>query len=238
MKILLLEKWSSISDSALVVSAVLVALSTFMAVYFGSKLRTEKDRELAKYQSQSTLDISVANVRAAEATEKAATAGAKVAEANRGWEEAKKATALASLDFEKQKERAATAEKELLILKQKISPRHISAEQEIQLLASLKHAAKGNVLVSSPMGNSEAVNYATRISEILIKAGWAVDKKGIGLSTLAGGGSFLIVKNLTSPPLRAVQLQKAFNSVDINLNGSEMGAMDEDAIQIFIGDKN
>jgi hypothetical protein len=175
-------------------------------------------------------------IRAAEAVMHSANAESQVAAANRGWEEAKAGTAKALTDFEKQKERTALAEKEVLLLKERMAPRHISPDKRLVLLPMLRVGSKGKVDLSAPLGDAEAANYAQDMAMLLREAGWETNYE-IGNSVLRGNGVFILVKDPNAPPVGALQLQTAFTTAGIKMEGQKMESMPSDSIQIFVGGK-
>jgi hypothetical protein len=74
-----------------------------------------------------------------------------------------------------QQERAAKAEKELLELKERIKPRHLSNEQKAALIELLKHNPSGDVSISCLNGDKEACDFASEITSALTAGGWKVD---------------------------------------------------------------
>jgi hypothetical protein len=241
-----LEASLSNLETLIQIFAVICAVGLAGEVAFGvrSWLLSKKLHEILEIESQSReaevarlkKEAEEVKIQAAQAIEHSANAESKVAEANRGWEEAKAGTATALTDFEKQKERTALAEKELILLKQKMAPCRISTEERMRLLPLLKASQKGNVILAAPMGDAEAEYYAQDIVSVLIEAGWN-SKNEIGISTFRGMGVYLIVKNTKSPPLGAVQLQSAFTKIGIQMHAQDLESMPGDSIQIFVGSK-
>jgi hypothetical protein len=189
---------------------------------YASKLDYAKKIEEERLKSK----IAASNAVAAKAKEEAANALSSAANTN---ERAKKL----ELQVETQKERAATAEKELLMLKERVKPRSIPPEKSKGLIDELKKFALKEIMISSSLGDGEAAAYANQFKYIFETAGWKVNS-GIGLSTFTGVGVYIIVKD--SGDQDAGRLQKVFSNFGINFQGQVMP--EGTRIQIFVGSKN
>ena len=149
-----------------------------------------------------------------------------------------------------EKANAARALAEELKLKQ--GPRTISDEQRVALIAELKAAPKGPVIVQSDWTDAEAKGYARQISSVLSDAGFPV-VTGVTLQVLAIGaqGSFMFIKDKANPPGQAAAIQQAFNKngiflpADVVSSGMDKGIRDDkadwkfepDPVVIWVGQK-
>jgi hypothetical protein len=149
-----------------------------------------------------------------------------------------------------EKANAARALAEELKLKQ--GPRTISDEQRVALIAELKAAPKGPVIVQSDWTDAEAKGYARQISSVLSDAGFPV-VTGVTLQVLAIGaqGSFMFIKDKANPPGQAAAIQQAFNKngiflpADVVSSGMDKGIRDDkadwkfepDLVVIWVGQK-
>jgi hypothetical protein len=137
-------------------------------------------------------------------------------------------------------------------LKLKQGPRTISDEQRVALIAELKAAPKGPVIVQSDWTDAEAKGYARQISSVLSDAGFPV-VTGVTLQVLAIGaqGSFMFIKDKANPPGQAAAIQQAFNKngiflpADVVSSGMDKGIRDDkadwkfepDLVVIWVGQK-
>lgn len=152
-----------------------------------------------------------ADERAAEANERAAQANEHAAEAKQGAAlsmerakllekqvveyKAKYESAIAeSRDAEARlaHQQQKTAETQLVLektlegIRDRHTPRTLTAEQRSRLLVLLSHAAKGELKVQVPVGDDEATAYTQELCAILTAAGWPVDSKQMGYIAFIG----------------------------------------------------
>ncbi len=217
-----MERIKFIVDMGVTVFGLLAALCAILALVYSLKLDYAKKIEEERFK----LKIAESNAVAAKAKEEAATALSSAANTN---ERAKKL----ELQVETQKERAASAEKDLLNLQEKIKPRTITPEKSQSLIQELKKFKLKEIMISSSLGDGEALTYANQFKQIFEVAGWKVNS-GVGLSTFTGAGVFILVKN--EKDNEAGILQKLFSGFGIKMEGQVMSGGAK--IQIFIGSKN
>ncbi|PYR04361.1 MAG: hypothetical protein DMF99_32115 [Acidobacteria bacterium] len=147
-----------------------------------------------------------------------------------------------SIEVSKQQEKTANAERELLILKEKIAPRHISDEQRKALIASLKESQdKGLVRVFAQAGDSESFQYAVQIEEILKAAGWLVAPPSLpGIFPSPGDshvGLLLGVRDPSKPPPHGLALKKAFAGVGIEMLVEHNRRADDTGVELLVNNK-
>jgi hypothetical protein len=217
-----MEKTKLILDVGVTVFGLLAALCAVLSLVYNSKIDYAKKIEEERLKAK----VAESNAFAAKAKEEAASALSSAASTN---ERAKKL----ALEVETQKERAANAEKELLILKDRVKPRSISAEKANGLINELKKFSLKEIMISSSLGDGEAAAYANQFKNIFESAGWKV-QSGIGFSSFTGVGVYILVKN--GDDQDAGRLQKIFARFQINLQGQV--TPEGLKIQIFIGSKN
>jgi hypothetical protein len=217
-----MEKLKMIFDVGIAVFGLLAALFAVLSLILNSRIDYAKKIEEERLKTK----IAESNAVAEKAKEEAASALSSAAFTN---ERAKNL----ELEVETQKERAANAEKDLLILKSTIKPRSISVEKAKSLMNDLKEFADKEITISSSLGDGEAASYANQFKRIFETAGWKVDS-GIGFSTYTGVGIYLLIKNADDQ--KAWRLQKLFSKFGISLQGQ----INKDGvkIQIFVGSKN
>lgn len=217
-----MEKIKLYCDIGITIFGLLAALFAVLSLIYGSKLDSAKQIEEERLKSK----IAESNAFAEKAKEEAANALSSAANTN---ERAKKI----ELKVEEQKERAANAEKELIILKAKIKPRSIPIESTNELAIELKKFITKEIGISSSLGDGEAASYANQFKNLFEFAGWKVNS-GIGVSSYTGVGIYMITKNENNK--EALKIKKIFAPSGIKL---EEQVMPEGAkMQIFIGSKN
>jgi hypothetical protein len=217
-----MEKIKLYCDIGVTIFGLLAALFAVLSLIYNSKLEYVKQIEEDRLKSK----IAESNAFAEKAKESAAHALASAANTN---EKAKKL----ELKVEEQKERAANAEKELIILKDKIKPRSIPSETANKLVIELKKIANKEISISSSLGDGEAASYADQFKKIFEYSGWKVNS-GVGLSTYTGIGIYLITKNKHNE--KASEIKKILTLCGINIH--EEIISDGSDLQIFIGSKN
>ena len=74
-----------------------------------------------------------------------------------------------------QQERAAKAEQELIEVKARVTPRHLTADQRDQLTARLLTRPKGFAEIRCPINDPEACVFAEELQSVLNDAGWTTD---------------------------------------------------------------
>ena len=128
------------------------------------------------------------------------------------------------LDLERQRERAANAERQLLELQQRVAWRRFTPEQREALSKSLTAAEpKGLVHVANLLGDGEANAFAAEIEGVLRTAGWQTAPLGQVMFAPEGPiGLWLHIQPGGQPPAYAVSLQQAFEAAGIELPRREM----------------
>jgi hypothetical protein len=136
-------------------------------------------------------------------------------------------------NLEAQRERAATAERKLLELQQRVQPRRLLGSQRQRLVAALRESAiKGHVHVTFPIGDGEAARFSADIQDVLRDAGWSTNKNTAG--AMSGIGMGLRVRDVKRPPAHAGPLQRAFRSAGIEIEAESDPAAPEDMVHIFV----
>jgi len=97
-----------------------------------------------------------------------------VAEAQGKMAGLEKDAADAKAEMATQQTRAATAEKELLELRQKIKWRSITPDQRKKFLAAVANLRKGSVQITTAGGDSESVSFANELRLLLIDGKYSV----------------------------------------------------------------
>jgi hypothetical protein len=217
-----MEKAKLVFDICITVFGLLAAAFAVLSLIYSSKIDFAKKIEEERLKAK----VSESNAIAEKAKEEAAKAFENAASTNERSQKLE-------LQVEEQKERAANAEKDLLILKDKIKPRSVPIDIANKLIDELKSFGIKEIHLSSSLGDGEALSYANQIKAIFEYAGWKVDS-GIGFSTYTGVGVYILTK--TNDNKDAEKLMKIFNSLGIKLQHQVNS--EGVKIQIFIGSKN
>lgn len=217
-----MEKIKLYCDVGIVVFGLLAALFAVLSLIYGSRLDFAKQIEEERLKSK----IAESNAFAEKAKEQAADALSSAANTN-------ERAIILELKVEEQKERAANAEKELIILKDKIKPRSIPIEIANKLILELKKIVVKEIHISSSLGDGEAAAYADQFKNLFEFAGWKVNS-GIGLSTYTGVGIYMVTK--TENDNEAIKIKNILSSSGIILQDQVIA--EGAKMQIFIGSKN
>ena len=184
-------------------------------------LREAKDRQLQLDLSQKGIEIGNLKVAADAAEAEIATAKTEMA---------------------KQQTRAATAERNLLELQQKIQWRTITAKQKQQFLDLTKDIPKGSLAITSMDGDPESAAFAKQLNDLFTAAGWSPT---LGSVTMVGGtpmGLLLRVPSLVpvkqdSPLFHAVILEKALEKIGFQTGTLENKDLPKDKGDLLVGHK-
>jgi len=147
--------------------------------------------------------------------------------------------AILQKDASEQQERAATAEKDLLELREKIKDRHLSDKQKTDLIAALKAGPKGSLILECLGGPPEICSFADEISHVLTSAGWTIKEFRRGVLMIGGTvtGFSVKVRSVEKQPQRAGFLQKTLVNAGLPTQGELMPGMAEDDVILIIGNK-
>jgi hypothetical protein len=206
----------------LIVTGLVLAVLTWLVWDAGNKVQDAIRRDADAKIASAGKAAGVANEAAGKANERAAALEHDNLEL-RG--------ALAQ-----QQEKAATAERQLIELKESLKDRVISEKQANSLVLLLKGDPSGPVDIMWIASDPDSYPLAMRIKQILTEAGWtgAQERMAVGGT---GYGLFILVHQLATAPQYAGRLQHAFKEVGIELQGSSHADVAEGKVQILIGHK-
>ena len=139
------------------------------------------------------------------------------------------------LENDQQRERTAKAEKDLLLMKEGLKPRHLTVEQLTSLLKDLSSGERGEIQIDFVSGNLEAENFALDIAKVLHATGWTVGK--MGATTFLGKtpvGVSMIVRDPETP--RVSSLVSAFEHIGISVP-VKPSSKASDPVLLIIGHK-
>jgi hypothetical protein len=218
-----MEKLKIGLEIALLTIGLLAAVVAVINFRLGQKIDDQKKIEEQRTQAR----IAESSAQAEIAKEEAAKALASAAAMN------ERANAL-ELEGQKQKERAAIAERELLALKEKVKPRSLTRQQFDDVVAILKKEPKGKVSIQSTLSNHEAAAYAVQFKSMLESVGWDVESTGIGFNMTVGSGVIIMTSRMDDA--EAIRLQKAFERAGIKATG-QINKELKDRVYLYILDK-
>lgn len=214
-----MEQIKTLLDSSIAFIGVIVALIAVASWYAGKKVDAEKALEEERLKTR----VSEANAEAARANESISKTDLKAQELELEVLHQKDISNTLSLELEKQKENTAKAEKELLLLQNKVKQRRIPEEKKDSIIQALQSNIPNAIKVSSIWLDGEARNYATEIANLFIAAGWETDHSGIAASALTFDGIILLNQNSTDNRINF--LNDIFMSNDIDLGFYEKSNM-------------
>jgi hypothetical protein len=228
----------ALSIVAIFLAAIATAVVTYLVWRSGNRVQSAIRSE--------------ADVRIADAQATAAQANKEVAEARKETAQALKEAAILTeragkLEVEgaRQREKAATAEKELLELQLRVRPRTLGTQRGPLLSALIAASPKGPVEIRCVTGDGEGCAYANEIRDVLALAGWAPGAvlQAIVMVTGPTGkqgsaiGISMTLRSVNAAPARAETLQNAFESVGLPLNAMSQAGYPEDGVGIVVGSK-
>jgi len=131
--------WSNI---ALIIGAVAVLAGTIGVIWATGVRDRYADQRISKNEA----DTALANAEVAKASAEAANAFER--------------TKIVEMDLEKQRERAAKAETDLLALKERLKPRHFMLAQRTRLVDVLSRGEKGEISIDFMAADAESEQFA------------------------------------------------------------------------------
>ena len=155
-----------------------------------------------------------------------AAADARGAEANKVAAEARERTVKLEIEAAEARERQVLAETKLeseriarLKIEERLAPRRLSPEQSTRLLHLLNQGPKGPVIVTAPIGNEEAHNFALELDRILKSAGWPSDTERALFKEGDRVGLHITVRSKTDVPPFAETLRRAIEGSGFSTTG-------------------
>jgi hypothetical protein len=140
---------------------------------------------------------------------------------------------------EEQRERAAKAEKSVLELQAKFTPRLVTGENRAKFLAALSNATRGKVNVSVVSGDPEAFTFASQLRDTLQGAGFDVGPI-LGSFMLFGApvvGVQVCIANEANKPPHAFSIRAALDAIGVKTDGIAPYGSEPDVVNINIGTK-
>jgi hypothetical protein len=206
----------------LLVTAIIIAVFTWLTWDSGNKLQDAIRND--------------ANARIKEATKDIPTL-------QRAASDAKAAQQRVEIELDKQRERTAKAERELLEVQQRIELRKLSEEQQETLKAALLRIPKIPVAIQCLLGDREGCPFAEQIKQVFVSCGW--DVHGVGQAVYNGNPTGLhlhlpkvnpnAAPTMDDVPPSAFPIQEAFTLIGLRMGASFMTRIPAGSIEIFVG---
>jgi hypothetical protein len=164
----------------------------------------------------------------------------KVAGLQKDAADSKAAQQVVQIALAKQQERAALAERNLLILQDAIKPRHLSNEQKWSLKAALTTLPKASPIVSSSISVSDGSGYAQDFMDLFQSIGWSVPGENIQRALYSGefSGLMVSVHNANSVPIQAEALVNALNNLGLKTATSIDESLPPGSFALKVGTKD
>jgi hypothetical protein len=150
---------------------------------------------------------------------------------------AERETAVAKRESEQGRLLEQQANDQLAALKAKETPRTISEDQRRKILTALKGTKTREIIVLYA-SDLESQNYADQIIGILKEAGWTVPPPPFRLITHSVPGVVIMVHDVKVPEPEAAQLQFAFKTAGIDINGGTQPQVAAGKLEMWVGPKN
>lgn len=135
-----------------------------------------------------------------------------------------------------QQERAARAEAELLEMRSRITPRHLTADQRDQLVARLSTRPKGIADVVCPSNDGEACVFAEELQAVLNDSGWTTTYTQAVLVRVPVGVQ-LQQPNEGDATLSMGALYAALRAFGVDTSGAFDPAIAQGRIEVLVGRK-
>ena len=210
-----------------------------------AKAEAEKARGEAGHANQRVQELERDNLslrgNVATLETQAANAQKDVAALQKAASDAKAAQQRVEIELAKQREVAATAERNLLLLKEQMKDRTITDLQADNMVIKLdemfnKGFPRGKILIKWATSTSDAWPLVIRLKEIFKAAGWT-DVSDVAALAMTGEGFFLGMRDRRNPPKCEAAVWQAFNASGIPFTGYDDPSAPEDGVSIVIGQK-
>lgn len=227
-----MEQIKSFLDSSIAFIGVVAAVIAVLSWYAGKRLDSEKAIEEEKLKTrvaEANAEAETAKKEAAKANESISKTDLKANELELQLQTQIERGNFIKLELEAQKEKTANAEKELLTIKNSISPRTISQNNAVKLVNDLSILEHKKIWVAYEFGADEPSHYASEIISIFSKAGWNVEMQMSSHGNVPVG---LNVGGLNEDLSTMQKLKATFQDVGINFN-----IIKSNRLTIYVGNK-
>lgn len=207
--------WDEISTILQVIGGIVLALSFVVGIaviWAGIKANQEKDKQVRE-QSE------------------------RIAELTKEAEAARERTATLEIKVSQAEEKRLEAEKDLLELQDRFSPRTIPPEDRKKLSDFLHQSPTSRVEIMYSANDAEAFRFASQIVEILKDIGWEVSlfTGAVSLGSLPNTGLSITVRDQQNQAGAA--LQRGLSSIGFEAGGQLAPNQDANLVFLNIGAK-
>jgi hypothetical protein len=122
----------------------------------------------------------------------------------------------AKTEMAKEQTRAATAERSLLELQEKLRPRHLSPEQKKAIGDALKGFPPQQVNIFAVVGTTDGTTFGLELATAINSGGWTAKFLGVESSGGELRGIALVMKDTKHPPPGTPQLQDALKAAGLS----------------------
>lgn len=122
-----------------------------------------------------------------------------------------------------------------VVINQGMQPRKLQPEQREKLLSVLVNRPKGQVIINTILGDSEAYSFAEELQDILVSAGWKSEGINQSIYNRIPIGLVVQVENRSSPPLHAISLQQSFATIGFEVIGQYQPENPKDSVIFIVG---
>jgi len=115
--------------------------------------------------------------------------------------------------------------------------RSLSEDQKATLVRSLSVYKGAEIIILNAHGNKESQDYADQFRQVFRDAGWVFPRPPFRMVTREGEDVKIMVADIAKPPQRAIAIQGALKSVEIEAPGAADDTAGPDVVELYIGFK-
>jgi hypothetical protein len=218
---------------------VLTAILTCVTVYSNNHLsKLQNDKQIIQTTRMSNLSSSIVNSNKKIFTTQIFALDSKFEGIKTKDELANEKLKLAKTQNEvaEANKKQIEAERSLGQVQEKIRFRSINSQQRVELVKLLKLNVRPPIIIGTPAGVPESMQFALQLNDILKEAGW--DAKGVGQDFYVGGhpvGILIEVHSYKEAPRYAAFLQHALKQVGIESMGTENPDTPNNYVKLIVG---
>lgn len=224
-----LSFWSNLFGWIAVSATALGAVFGSLAWWFTVQRDNAKDEVDSRFRQESTAKIAASDLQAAEATRKAEEARLETARVS-------KETALANRRAGELELQAIGAKKDLLEMQERLKSRRLTLSQRANLTTLLSQGEKGEIRIITLANNTEAIDFATDLSEVLTAGGWII--KEFGTRMVIGRFPLGLTISATDEKApRALALSEALKEIGYSVQFQTKPQLPADTVILKVGAK-
>ena len=206
--------WFDLSNFALLIGAILVALGTFGVFKMGAIKEKYSDERISFNEGET------------------AKAKAVASKADENAEIVKKSNLVLQTDLER--ERISR-----LKLENQLAPRHLTPDQKAFLIQALKPFAGEKIEIMTPAGDNEASDYALEFEAVFKAAGWDTSARSQGMFTNPVRGVIPMIsdKDKGAPSAAAIRVAEAVHSLGLSSDAVASPQVLQGSMRLLVGSK-